>query len=86
MNIEKLTESLRSIINEDVTDEFEKAENKRKLKIYVKAYEALEELQDELSQGIDPVTGKLDSETDNFYNELTEIIDEIYSRSLAFES
>lgn len=63
----------------------ERSENKRKARIYKKAVIALEELQDLLEEGIDPATGKLDDETDAFYNTLTDIINEIDSRALAFD-
>lgn len=77
MDIKKLNEELTSVLNEDeLSDTHE---------VYVKAYEALEELQDVLDHGVDPATGKLDPETNKFYDALTEMINEIYSRSLAFE-
>lgn len=77
MDIKKLNEELTSVLNEDeLSDTHE---------VYVRAYEALEELQDLLDHGVDPVTGKLDDETNKFYDALTEMINEIYSRSLAFE-
>lgn len=63
----------------------ERSENKRKARIYKKAVIALEELQDLLEEGIDPATGKLDDETDAFYNSLTGVINEIDSRALAFD-
>lgn len=63
----------------------QRSENKRKARIYKKAVIALEELQDLLEEGIDPATGKLDDETDAFYNSLTGIINEIDSRALAFD-
>ena len=63
----------------------ERSENKRKARIYKKAVIALEELKDLLEEGIDPATGKLDGETDAFYNTLTDIINEIDSRALAFD-
>lgn len=73
-------------IVEDIDQENEDAENKRKLRIYKKAYEALEELCDFFEEEcIDPMTGKLDEETEAFNNQLHEVINEIYSRSLAFE-
>lgn len=63
----------------------ERSDNKRKARIYKKAVIALEELQDLLAEDADPATGKLDDETDAFYNTLTGIINEIDSRSLAFD-
>lgn len=63
----------------------EHPENKRKVHIYKKAVIALEELQDLLEEEVDPATGKLDDETDAFYNSLTHIINEIDSRALAFD-
>lgn len=85
MNIKKLNEELDSYLREDIEEENENAERKRKLRVYTKAYEALEELQEELDHDIDPATGKLDLETAEFYDRLTDIIDEIHSLSLAFE-
>lgn len=77
MDIKKLNEELTNVLNEDeLSDTYD---------VYVKAYEALEELQDVLDQGVDPATGKLDDETNKFYDAITEMINEIYSRSLAFE-
>ena len=72
--------------NEDIDQENEDAENKRKLRIFVKAYEALEELCDFFEdECVDPMSGKLDDETEAFNDKLHEMINEIYSRSLAFE-
>ena len=77
MDIKKLNEELTSVLNEDeLSDTHE---------VYVRAYQALEELQDVLDHAVDPATGKLDPETNKFYDALTEMINEIYSRSLAFE-
>lgn len=71
---------------EDIDQENEDAENKRKLRIYKKAYEALEELSDFLEEEcVDPVLGDLDEETKEFNNKINELTQEIYSRSLAFE-
>lgn len=67
---------------EEFDDELQ--DNKRKARIYKKAVIALEELQGLLEEGIDPATGKLDDETDAFYNKLTEIINDIDSRCQAF--
>ena len=85
MNIKKLNEELDSYLREDIESENENAERKRKLRVYTKAYEALEELEEELDHDVNPATGKLDPETDEFYNKLVDIGNEIYSRSLAFE-
>lgn len=71
---------------EDIDQENEDAENRRKLRIYKKAYEALEELSDFLEEEcVDPVLGDLDEETKAFNNKINELTQEIYSRSLAFE-
>lgn len=86
MNIKKLNEDLKKYIKEDIDFENEQAANKAKLRIYKKAYESLEELQDLLSEGADPASGNLEADTDTFYNKLTEMINEIHSRSLAFEN
>ena len=72
--------------NEDIDQENENAENKRKLRIYKKAYEALEELSNFLEdECVDPMLGDLDEETKAFNNKINELTQEIYSRSLAFE-
>ena len=86
MNIKKLNEDLKKYIKEDIDFENEQAANKAKLRIYKKAYESLEELQDLLAEDAAPSTGELDDETDAFNNKLTEMINEIHSRSLAFEN
>lgn len=70
---------------EDIDQENEDAENRRKLRICKKAMDAIEEYRDLLEEGIDPATGKLDPETEAWFDKLGEITDEIYSRSLAFE-
>lgn len=67
-------------LNEDVE------ENASKLAIFKKAYEALEELQDEVYGEIPIDDNKhLDPETVKFLDRLNKMIEEIYSRSLAFE-
>ena len=81
MNIKKLNEELTSVLNEDLSED----ELHDMYEIYVRAYQSLEELQDVLDRGVDPLTGKLDPETNKFYDAITELINEIYSRSLAFE-
>ncbi len=73
-------------IVEDIDQENEDAENKRKLRIYKKAYEALEELSNFLEEEcVDPALGDLDEETKAFNDKINELTQEIYSRSLAFE-
>ena len=72
--------------NEDIDQENEDAENRRKLRIYQKAYQALEELSNFLEEEcVDPMLGDLDEETKAFNNKINELTQEIYSRSLAFE-
>lgn len=70
---------------EDVEEENELADKKSKKRVYLAAVEAIEKLRDELEEGIDPATGKLDVETEDFFNKLGEIVDEILSRSYAFD-
>lgn len=70
---------------EDVEEENELADKKSKKRVYLAAVEAIEKLRDELEEGIDPATGKLDAETEDFFNKLGEIVDEIQSRSYAFD-
>ena len=70
----------------DIERENETAENKRKWRIYAKAYTALEELSNFLEdECVDPMLGDLDEETKEFNNKINELTQEIYSRSLAFE-
>ena len=83
MNIRKLNEELQKL-TEDIDFENEQAERGSALRVYQKAYMALEELQDKLEEGISP-SGSLDMETEEFYNKLQDMINEIHSRSLAFE-
>ena len=85
MDIKQLNEKISNLLSENVEEENEHAEMKRSWRIYTKAHESLEELQELLVEGIDPSTGKLDADTDAFYNQLTDMINEIHSRSLAFE-
>ena len=85
MDIKQLNEKISNILSENVEEENEHAEMKRSWRIYTKAYESLKELQELLTEGIGPSTGKLDADTNAFYNQLTDMINEIYSRSLAFE-
>lgn len=84
MSLKELNETIKKF-TESVEEENEKAELKRKLNIYIKAYESLEDLQELLTEGIDPRTKKLDADTEKFYDLLTNVINEIYSRSQAFE-
>ena len=71
--------------NSEVLNEDEE-ENATKLAIFKKAYEALEELQDELYGEIPIDDNKhLDPETVKFLDRLNKMIEEIYSRSLAFD-
>lgn len=70
---------------EDVEEENELADKKSKKRVYLAAVGAIEKLRDELEEGIDPATGKLDAETEDFFNKLGEIVDEIQSRSYAFD-
>lgn len=85
MSIKQLNEELTRILKEDIDTENEIAENKAKKRHYLKAVDALEELQSFLEEGIDPATGTLDEETNQFYDRITDLISEIHSRSLAFD-
>lgn len=86
MLIKKLLEQLDEVLKETVEDENELANTKRKYRVYVKAYEGLEELQDLLEEeGINPVDGKMDAETEALYDKIQELINQIYSASLAFK-
>ena len=71
-------------IAEGVEEENEKAENKRKKRVYQKAVEALSELQDLIGEGINPAQTEAD-ETTQFYNRIQDLIEEIDSMSLAFD-
>lgn len=93
--VEKLTKALVEMEHMS-DDDFDKAydqvekenlehERKSTFKVYNKAIEALEQLQDIISDSRDPFTDKLDPDTDAFYDKLVDITNEIYSRSLAFE-
>ena len=88
MDIKKLNEEFEEIFTaepERLAAENEIAENKAKKRHYLKAVDALEELQSFLEEGIDPATGTLDEETNQFYDRITDLITEIHSRSLAFD-
>lgn len=85
MSIKKLLEELDEVLKETVEDENKLADTKRKYRVYVRAYEGLEELQDLLEEGVNPVDGKMDAETEALYDKIQELINQIYSASLAFE-
>lgn len=85
MNFNEISEKLAQVINEDVESENKLAELKAKKRYYDAAFNAIEELRVFLEEGIDPVTGTLDPETEEFHKQLGEISAEIYSRGLAFE-
>ena len=72
-------------IVEDIDAENELADMKSKKRYYDAAFNAIEELRASLEEGIDPATGTLDPETEEFHKQLGEISAEIYSRGLAFE-
>lgn len=72
-------------IAEDIEEENELAENKRKKRIYQKAIQSLEELQNFLWEGVSPATGKLDADAEEFNQLINTAIAEIHSRSLAFD-
>ena len=71
-------------IAEGVEEENELAENKRRKRIYQAAADAIEKLRDLLEEGVDPATGKLDPETEAWFDKLGEVSEEIYSRAEAF--
>lgn len=83
MNVKKLAAELQKL-TEDIDFENEQADRRSNLRVYQKAYMALEELQDKLEEGMSP-SGTLDAETEEFYDKLQDMINEIHSRSLAFE-
>ena len=85
MNFNEISEKLAQVLNEDVESENELAELKAKKRYYDAAFDAIEELRAFLEEGIDPATGTLDPETEEFHKQLGEISAEIYSRGLAFE-
>lgn len=71
-------------VAESVEEENEIAERKRQKRVYLAAIDAIERLRDLLEEGIDPTTGKLDPETEAWFDKLGEISGEIYSRAEAF--
>ena len=78
----KTSESLVEDFAED-----EEKENARKLELFKRAYEALEELEEEVYGEVPMYDDKeLDPETAQFIDRLNKMIQEIYSRSLAFEN
>ena len=94
MNIKKLNEEIEDILSDDdfnkaynqVKLENEEAERKAILKVFQKAYVGLEELQTWFEDNmVNPSSGKMDKETEEFYNKLQDVVNEIYSRSLAYE-
>ena len=87
MDIETLLKTLSDCDEMEATDGMNIAENlqnESKKKIYLNAVESIEKLRDTLEEGINPSTGKLDAETEDFFNRLGVIIDEILSRAEAF--
>lgn len=68
----------------DIERESEIAENKAKKRIYLKAIDGLQGLEEFLMDGASPSQG-LDPETQEFIDKLQEIMAEIESRSLAFD-
>ena len=94
MNIKKLNEEIEDILSDDdfnkaydqVKLENEEAERKAILRVFQKAYGSLEELQTWFEDNmVNPSSGKMDKETEEFYNKLQDVVNEIYSRSLAYE-
>ena len=85
MDIKKLNEEIKHLY-EDVTQENEAAELRRIKRVYLKALDGLEQLQTELEYSVEPGTGKMDKDTQQFYDLLTKCVNEIYSRSLAFDN
>ena len=87
MSITKeLTEKLARIIEGEEEFDNERYENKRIFRVYQKACEGLVMLMNELEDGANPATGGLDDDTQEFYNRLSNICEEINSRSMAFEA
>lgn len=95
MNIKKLNEEIEDILSDDdfnkaynqVKLENEEAERKAILKVFQKAHVGLKELQTWFEDNIvNPSSGKMDDkETEEFYKKLQDVVNEIYSRSLAYE-
>ena len=85
MNIKKLNEEIIKVIEGMEEFDDERYENKRIFRVYQKACEGLVMLMDELEDTANPATGTMDNETQEFYNKLSALCEEINSRSLAFE-
>lgn len=85
MDIKKLNEEIKHL-SEDVAQENEAAELRRIKRVYLKALDGLEQLQTELEYSVEPGTGKMDKDTQQFYDLLTKCVNEIYSRSLGFDN
>ena len=86
MNIKKLNEKLTKVIEgmEEFDDQI--YENKRIFRVYQKACEGLVMLMDALEDTANPSTGGLANDTQEFYNRLSNICEEINSRSIAFQA
>lgn len=94
MNIKKLNEEIEYILSDDdfnkaynqVKLENEEAERKAILRVFQKAHVGLEELQTWFEDNmVNPSSGEMDKETEEFYKKLQDVGNEIYSRSLAYE-
>lgn len=89
-NLQRLGDEMEApngmnIVTETVEEENEIAENKSKQRVYLKAIDALSELHDLIHEGADPVEGILDDDTAEFSAKVADLMEEIYSRSLAFD-
>ena len=85
MDIKKLNEEIIKIAEGMEEFDDERYENKRIFRVYQKACEGLVTLMNELEDGVDPSTGSLDNETQEFYDRLSHMCEEKKSTSLAFE-
>lgn len=84
MEYKKLKEQLERL-TEDVDLENETSQTNDNLRVFQRAYMGLEELQIWLEDNVVSPSGKMDKETEMFYDKLQDMVNEIYSRSLAFE-
>jgi len=73
-------------IVEDIDAENELADMKSQKRVYDKAYEALNELHLALDSGYTPSGAIADSDLISFNEKIKDLLEEIYSRGLAFES
>ena len=80
MNLKKII-----AIMEDIESENEYAQNKAMKRLYLKVVDACKELMESLTDDVDPETGLLDDDLNEFYQLLQQVVNETHSRSLAFD-